>query len=311
MEEAYELVDRLKNKKTLPMFTSCCPSWVKYLEIYHPNKLNHLSTVKSPIGIQSSIINTYFLKMMNIPKDKIINVVVVPCTAKKYEISRCEEMSASGYQDVDVSLTTRELARMIHQSGINFAELVDEEADSILGEYTGAATIFGVTGGVMEAALRTAYYVLTGGKRANIELDNVRGFNGIKEGALLINGITVKVAVVHGLGNVAYVLDRVRKAKENNEELPYHFIEVMACPGGCIAGGGQPYGVTNEIRTARANGLYQDDRSCAIRYSHENPLVRQLYSEYIESPLSERAHHLFHTKYTALDGSLSDIASCV
>ncbi len=302
MEEGSEFVERFtKHPNQLPLLTSCCPAWVDFVEKYHHDMVQHLSSCKSPHQIVGALAKTYYAKKMRHAPEKIFVVSIMPCTAKKYEISRCEEMSASGYQDVDVSLTTRELARMIHQSGINFAELVDEEADSILGEYTGAATIFGVTGGVMEAALRTAYYVLTGGKRANIELDNVRGFNGIKEGALLINGITVKVAVVHGLGNVAYVLDRVRKAKENNEELPYHFIEVMACPGGCIAGGGQPYGVTNEIRTARANGLYQDDRSCAIRYSHENPLVRQLYSEYIESPLSERAHHLFHTKYTALD----------
>ena len=301
MEEGTEFLDRLQNGGKLPLITSCSPGWIRYCEQHYPDMVDNLSSCKSPHQIVGALAKTYYAKKMRHAPEKIFVVSIMPCTAKKYEISRCEEMSASGYQDVDVSLTTRELARMIHQSGINFAELVDEEADSILGEYTGAATIFGVTGGVMEAALRTAYYVLTGGKRANIELDNVRGFNGIKEGALLINGITVKVAVVHGLGNVAYVLDRVRKAKENNEELPYHFIEVMACPGGCIAGGGQPYGVTNEIRTARANGLYQDDRSCAIRYSHENPLVRQLYSEYIESPLSERAHHLFHTKYTALD----------
>jgi NADH-quinone oxidoreductase subunit G len=224
-------------------------------------------------------------------------VSIMPCTAKKYEITRSKDMFASGYQDVDVSLTTRELARMIKQAGIDFAALPDEEPDHILGDYTGAATIFGTTGGVMEAALRTAYNLITGGKLSNVEFENVRGLEGVKEGAVPINGHIVKVAVAHGLKNVEFVLDKVREAKNAGKEMPYHFIEVMACPGGCVGGGGQPYGVTDELRRVRAQGLYEDDRDCQIRYSHDNPYIKKLYEEFLGEPLSEKSHHLLHTHY--------------
>jgi NADH-quinone oxidoreductase subunit G len=221
----------------------------------------------------------------------------MPCTAKKYEIARSAEMYASGVQDVDVALTTRELARMIKQAGIDFVNLPDEEPDHILGDYTGAATIFGVTGGVMEAALRTAYEYVTGNKLASVDFENVRGLEGVKEGVVTVGAHQVKIAVAHGLKNVEYVLNKVRSAKANGEPLPYHFIEVMACPGGCIGGGGQPYGVTDELRKARTEGLYCDDRDNKIRYSHENPYVKKLYKEYLGEPNGERSHHLLHTKY--------------
>ncbi len=299
VEEGTEFVHRFtKAPEQLPLITSCCPAWVDFMEKYHHDVVPHFSSCKSPHQIVGALAKTFYAKKRRHDPEKIFVVSIMPCTAKKYEITRCKEMYASGYKDVDIVITTRELARMIKQSGIDFNSLVDEDADSILGDYTGAATIFGVTGGVMEAALRTAYYAITGGKLANIEFENVRGFDGVKEGAIPIHGTTVKVAVAHGIGNVEYVLNRVVEAKRKGEEPPYHFIEVMACPGGCIGGGGQPYGITNQIRAARAAGLYSDDRDCAIRYSHENPSVKALYDEYIGKPLSERAHHLFHTGYT-------------
>jgi NADH-quinone oxidoreductase subunit G len=221
----------------------------------------------------------------------------MPCTAKKYEIIRSKEMYASGHQDIDISITTRELARMIKQAGIDFSNLPEEDPDHILGEYSGAATIFGVTGGVMEAALRTAYDYITGGKLKNIEFENVRGLEGVKEGVIPVMGFNVKVAVAHGLKNVEYVINKVREAKKAGKELPYHFIEVMACSGGCVGGGGQPYGVTDEIRKLRAEGLYEEDQACTIRYSHENPFVKKLYEEYLDAPNSEKSHHLLHTSY--------------
>jgi iron-only hydrogenase group A len=299
VEEGTEFVHRFtKAPEQLPLITSCCPAWVDFMEKYHHDVVPHFSSCKSPHQIVGALAKTFYAKKRRHDPEKIFVVSIMPCTAKKYEITRCKEMYASGYKDVDIVITTRELARMIKQSGIDFNSLVDEDADSILGEYTGAGTIFGVTGGVMEAALRTAYYAITGGKLANIEFENVRGFDGVKEGAIPIHGTTVKVAVAHGIGNVEYVLNRVVEAKRKGEEPPYHFIEVMACPGGCIGGGGQPYGITNQIRAARAAGLYEDDRDSAIRYSHENPSVKALYDEYIGKPLGERSHHLFHTGYT-------------
>ncbi len=299
VEEGTEFVHRFtKAPEQLPLITSCCPAWVDFMEKYHHDVVPHFSSCKSPHQIVGALAKTFYAKKRRLDPEKIFVVSIMPCTAKKYEITRSKEMYSSGYKDVDIVITTRELARMIKQSGIDFNSLVDEDADSILGEYTGAATIFGVTGGVMEAALRTAYYAITGGKLANIEFENVRGFDGVKEGAIPVHGTTVKVAVAHGIGNVEYVLNRVVEAKRKGEEPPYHFIEVMACPGGCIGGGGQPYGITNQIRAARAAGLYEDDRDNTIRYSHENPSLKALYDEYIGKPLGERAHHLFHTEYT-------------
>jgi NADH-quinone oxidoreductase subunit G len=206
-------------------------------------------------------------------------------------------MNSSGFQDVDITLTTRELARMIKQAGIDFLKLEDEDADPLMGEYTGAGTIFGVTGGVMEAALRTAVEIVTGQTLPKLEFECTRGLEGIKEATLNVAGKEVRIAVAHGLKNVEAVLSRVREAKENDQELPYHFIEVMACPGGCIGGGGQPYGVTDAIRVARTNGLYGDDERCVIRKSHENPMVKQLYADYLEAPCSHKSHELLHTHY--------------
>jgi NADH-quinone oxidoreductase subunit G len=208
-------------------------------------------------------------------------------------------MNASGFQDTDAVLTTRELARMIKQSGIDFVNLPDEEADQLMGEYTGAGTIFGATGGVMEAAIRSAYNFVTGENLQELNVNAVRGLEGIKEGEIDIKGTKVRVAVAHGLSNVEHVLNKVREAKQKGEELPYHFIEVMACPGGCIGGGGQPYGVTDEIRTKRSQGLYSDDEAQAIRCSHENPMIKKIYKDFLEKPLSENSHHLLHTHYKA------------
>jgi iron only hydrogenase large subunit-like protein len=240
---------------------------------------------------------TYYARAMQIDPSKIIMVSVMPCTSKKCELTRTEEMFASGYQDVDYALTTRELARMIKQTGKDFVNLPESEPDHILGDYTGAGVIFGSTGGVMEAALRTAHYFITGKNPETLEFEAIRGLPGVKELTLSLAGSTVRVAVAHGLGNVTSVLDRVREAKANGNPAPYDFIEVMACPGGCVGGGGQPYGVTNEIRTLRARGLYQDDRSRSIRFSHENPYVKKLYQEFLQKPLSSLAHELLHTHY--------------
>jgi NADH-quinone oxidoreductase subunit G len=242
---------------------------------------------------------TYYAQEKKIDPKQIVMVSIMPCTAKKYELSRTEEMYASGHKDIDVVLTTRELARMLKQSGIDFLALGDAEPDSLLGAYTGAGTIFGATGGVMEAAVRTAYFYATGKKLASVELEAVRGLKGVKEGAVQVNGSAVRVAVAHGLAHVEEVLDRVREARRAGKETPYHFIEVMACPGGCIGGGGQPYGVDNERRLKRIAGLYQDDRDKKIRYSHENPEVIKLYQDFLGKPLSAKSHHLLHTRYTA------------
>jgi NADH-quinone oxidoreductase subunit G len=206
-------------------------------------------------------------------------------------------MSASGYQDVDISLTTRELARMIKQAGIDFNTLPDEECDSILGEYAGAGVIFGATGGVMEAALRTAYYFITGKELGKVEFDSVRGLKGVKETEIEVEGKKIKIAIAHGLGNVEYVLSKIREAKKSGKEMPYHFVEVMACPGGCVGGGGQPYMVTDELRKKRAEGLYKDDADKQLRCSHQNPYIKRLYEEFLEKPLSEKSEKLLHTHY--------------
>lgn len=300
VEEASEFLERLVHKRgQLPLITSCCPSWTDFMEKRHYDFIDNFSTAKSPQQMLGVLAKTYYAKKAGIDPAKMFVVSIMPCTAKKYELSRTEEMYASGFKDVDVALTTRELARMLKQSGIEFLQLADGAADSILGEYTGAGTIFGATGGVMEAAVRTAYFYATGKKLEKIELDAVRGFQGVKEGTIMAGDTPVRVAVAHGLANVEQVLDRVREARKAGKETPYHFIEVMACPGGCIGGGGQPYGVDNERRRLRAAGLYQDDRGCAVRYSHENSEVIRLYDEFLGKPLGEKAHELLHTQYTA------------
>lgn len=300
MEEASEFLERFVHKKgELPLITSCCPSWTDFMEKMHYDFIDNFSTAKSPQQMLGVLAKTYYCQKHGIDPAKVFMVSIMPCTAKKYELSRTEEMYASGHKDVDVALTSRELIRMIKQSGIDFAALPDEEADSILGRYSGAGTIFGATGGVMEAALRTAYSFVTNKKLENVEFENVRGLQGVKESEIELDGAKIRIAVAHGLGNVEYVLDKVRDARAKGQETPYHFIEVMACPGGCIGGGGQPYGVDDELRAKRIAGIYQDDRSSAIRCSHENPEVQAVYQEFLGKPLSAKAHELLHTRYTA------------
>jgi NADH-quinone oxidoreductase subunit G len=298
MEEASEFVERFVNKKgTLPLITTCCPSWVDFMEKFYTDMIEHFSSAKSPQEMMGVLSKTYYPEKNNLDASKMFMVSIMPCTSKKYEITRSDEMFASGYQDIDVVLTTRELARMIKQAGIDFNNLTNEEPDHILGDYSGAGVIFGATGGVMEAALRTAHYFVTGQNLKEIDFKNVRGLKGVKETEVDIAGNKVKIAIAHGLGNVEYVLKKVENALAKNEELPYHFIEVMACPGGCIGGGGQPYGVTDDLRKARANGLYAHDKEKQVRFSHENPYVKQLYKEFLGKPLSKKSHKLLHTKY--------------
>ncbi len=298
MEEATEFVKRFKEHiGPLPLITTCCPSWVDFMEKFYPDMIEHFSSAKSPHEMLGVLAKTYYAQKKGLDPAKIFMVSIMPCTSKKYEITRSEEMFASGYQDIDVVLTTRELVRMIKQAGIDFNNLPEEEPDHILGDYTGAGVIFGATGGVMEAALRTAHYLITGRNLEKVEFEQVRGLEGIKRCVIHIDGVDVKVAVAHGLANVEKILNEVREAKEKGKDLPYHFIEVMACPGGCVGGGGQPYGVTDELRIARAKGLYEDDEH-RIRYSHENPYIKQLYDEFLGHPLSEKAHTLLHTHYT-------------
>ena len=298
MEEGTEFVGRLtKGQGKIPLFTSCCPAWVDYAEKNYPDMLDNVSTAKSPQQMMGSVIKTYWAQKMGINPEKVYSVSIMPCTAKKYEVHRDSNMSASGYQDVDVSFTTRELAKLIKQAGIDFTALEDEKADSPLGEYTGAGTIFGATGGVMEAAVRTAYKVITGSEMADLNLTPVRGLDGVKSAKLDIAGTEVRVAVVHQLGNVAKVMDAVREAAARGEEPPYHFIEVMACRGGCVGGGGQPYGTTDGVRTKRAKGLYKEDEASVKRCSHDNEEVAAVYKEFFGEPNSEKAHHLLHTHY--------------
>ncbi len=300
VEEASEFIERFVHKRgPLPLITSCCPSWTDFMEKSHYDFIDNFSTTKSPQQILGVLAKTYYAKKLGLDPAKIFVVSIMPCTAKKYELSRTDEMFASGFKDVDVALTTRELARMLKQSGIEFLALEDGRPDSLLGDYSGAGTIFGATGGVMEAALRTAHFYATGQPLEKIELEAVRGLQGVKEATVQVAGTPVRVAVAHGLANVEYVLDRVRAARKSGTESPYHFIEVMACPGGCIGGGGQPYGVDNNRRRLRIAGLYQDDRDAAIRCSHENAEVVRLYEDFLGQPLGPRAHELLHTRYTA------------
>ncbi|MDD5424643.1 MAG: [FeFe] hydrogenase, group A, partial [Candidatus Omnitrophica bacterium] len=298
MEEASELEQRLiKGTKPLPLITTCCPSWVDFMEKFHTDMIEHFSSCKSPHEILGVLSKTYYAQKNNIDPSKIVMVSVMPCTSKKYEITRSDEMHASGFQDVDIVLTTRELAGMIKQAGIDFTNLPDEESDTILGEYAGAGTIFGATGGVMEAAVRTANYFITGKELSKVDIEAVRGLDKVKEAEVDIGGKKIRVAVAHGMANVEYVLNKVREAKKAGKETPYHFIEVMACPGGCIGGGGQPYMVTDEVRMMRAKVLYEDDKAKQVRCSHQNPYVKRLYKEFLEKPLSEKSEKLLHTTY--------------
>lgn len=291
LEEASELIERITNKGTLPMFTSCCPGWVKFCEHYYPEFLPHLSTCKSPQQMFGALLKSYYCEKNGIDPKNLFVVSVIPCTAKKFEVTR-EEM----IEDVDVALTTRELAKMIKGAGISFTDLADEQFDDPFETATGAGAIFGATGGVMEAALRTAAYMLDGTTKA-LEFNEVRGTEGIKEATYEIAGMEVNVAVASGLANARKIIEMVQSGEKN-----YQMVEIMACPGGCINGGGQPVqsdSVRNykDLKAMRAKALYDADSSMALRKSHESPVIKMLYDEYFEAPGKEKAHHLLHTTY--------------
>ncbi|MBQ6066171.1 MAG: iron hydrogenase small subunit [Clostridia bacterium] len=298
MEEAHEFIGRYVNKDHLPMITSCSPGWIKFCETYYPDFIPNLSSCKSPQGMFGAVAKTYYAEKMGIDPKNIYVVSVMPCTAKKFEAERLDHTAVKGLADIDAVLTVRELARMIKKAGILFNELPDGEFDAPFGLGSGAGTIFGATGGVMEAALRTAYEVLTGEELKNLDFVDVRGTSGIKEATYTIAGNVIRVAVCSGTANAKKVLEMVR-----NGEKDYDFIEVMACPGGCVNGGGQPIqpaSVRNfvDVRAERAKGLYQDDLSLPVRKSHENPDIKEIYAEYFGEPNSHRAHEVLHTAYT-------------
>ena len=298
MEEANEFVERVKNGGKLPLITSCSPGWIKFCEHYFPELTENLSTCKSPQQMFGATLKTYYAQKMGIDPKKIVSVSVMPCTAKKFEIGRDDQSAAGpGIPDLDYTITTRELARMIKHHGIKFRELPEEGFDDPLGESTGAAVIFGATGGVMEAALRTAVEWITGQELKAVDFKEVRGTQGIKEATYNVAGMDVKIAVASGLANAKELLTKVR-----NGEADYHFIEIMACPGGCVNGGGQPQvhaSIRNtvDIRAERAKALYQLDSGMKIRKSHENPSIKKVYAEFYEKPGSHKAHECLHTKY--------------
>ena len=304
MEEGTEFIKRfVEGKGELPLLTSCCPAWTDWMEKYAPDFTENFSTAKSPQQMLSALAKSYWAEKAGVDPKSIYMVSIMPCTAKKYEIGRDEYMSSTGTQDTDKVLTTRELARMIQSAGIEFNDLPEEAADELLGEYTGAGTIFGVTGGVMEAALRTAYCLITGeAQPPSIDFQMVRGMEGVKEATIEIKGIPVHIAVAHQMGNVKAVLDAVREDRAAGRKPRYDFIEVMACRGGCIGGGGQPTGATDAVRAKRTAGLYTDDERCTLRMSHLNPQVQALYNDYLGATAAnggEKAEHLLHTHYRA------------
>ena len=290
MEEGTEFLNRLNNGGTLPLITSCCPAWVKYCETYAYDELEHLSSAKSPQQMFGAVIKTYFAKKENIDPADICSVSVMPCTAKKFECKR-PEFNDSGYQDVDISITVVELAKMIRTAGIDFDDLDDHPFDSPFGLGSGAGQIFGSTGGVMEAALRTVSEVVTGKPLQKLEFEAVRGLDSVREAELTLNGQTLKVAIVHGLSNVKPLLEQIQDGTS-----PYHFIEVMACEGGCIGGGGNELKTMKKVRE-RQRAIYEEDKKLPLRKSHENPYVKALYEDYLKEPLSAEAHRLLHTKY--------------
>ena len=298
VEEANEFLGRVQNGGVLPMITSCSPGWIKYCEHYYPDMLDHLSTCKSPQQMSGAIIKTWYAEKMGIDPKDIVVVGIMPCTAKKFETKR-DDQAASGYPDVDYSLTTRELGRMIESAGIYFKHLPDEEFDNPLGDSTGAAVIFGATGGVMEAALRTAVEKLSGEELKSLDFTEVRGTDGIKEASYTVNGMEIKVCVVSGLANANTIMEKVK-----NGTADYHFIEIMGCPGGCVNGGGQPIQhavVRNfvDLRARRAAALYEADKDMPLRKSHESEAVKRLYDEFLGEPGSHKAHEVLHTSYVA------------
>ena len=298
MEEGTEFIKRFTNGGKLPLITSCCPAWTDWMEKYAPDFTENFSSAKSPQQMLSALAKTYWAEKNGLKCDQIHVTSIMPCTAKKYEITRDEHMKSTGCQDTDVVLTTRELARMIKAAGIDFLNLPEEKADDLLGSYTGAGTIFGVTGGVMEAALRTAYCLITKEDQPPaIEFTAVRGMDGVKKATIDIKGTQVNIAVAHQMGNVEKVLNQVREDIKAGVKPRYDFIEVMACRGGCVGGGGQPCLATDAVRAARTAGLYTDDEKSVIRMSHLNPEVQALYKDYLGEPGSEKAEHLLHTDY--------------
>lgn len=306
LEEGYELLSRLKNNGKLPMITSCSPGWIKFCEHYYPEFLDNLSTCKSPHEMLGALIKSYYAEKNNIKPEDIYVVSIMPCTAKKFEAKR-EELAATGYPDVDAVLTTRELAKMIKEARIDFNNLEDEDFDDVLGESTGAGVIFGATGGVMEAALRTVAEVVTGKELENIDFKQVRGTEGIKEAEIDLGELKVKVAVAHSTGKAKELLEKVKSGEKE-----YHFIEVMGCPGGCVTGGGQPYisakdRYTKDVMKTRAKALYNEDMGKAIRKSHENPMIKKIYDEFLEKPNSHKAHQLLHTHYIKRDKYIVNI----
>ena len=296
MEEATELLDRINNGGALPLITSCSPGWVKYCEHYYPDQIDHLSSCKSPQQMFGAVTKTWYAKKMNLDPKDIVVVSIMPCTAKKFECGR-EDQSASGYPDVDYALTTRELARMIETAGINFNLLPDEQFDNPLGEGTGAGVIFGATGGVMEAALRTAVETLTGEELKSLDFTEVRGTEGLKEATYTVAGMEIKVCAASGLKNAQTVMEKIK-----NGTADYHFVEIMACPGGCVNGGGQPVqpaSVHNfvDLKGIRGRALYEADKNLPLRKSHESEAVKTVYAEYFEKPGSHIAHEVLHTHY--------------
>ncbi|MEF9975790.1 MAG: NADH-dependent [FeFe] hydrogenase, group A6 [Oscillospiraceae bacterium] len=302
MEEATEFIGRVQNKGALPMITSCSPGWIKFCETYYPEFIPNLSSCKSPQGMFGSLTKTYYAEKMGIDPKDIVCVSVMPCTAKKFEIGRADMSAAGeGIPDVDISITTRELARMIGRAGISFTDLPDEQFDPMLGESTGASVIFGATGGVMEAALRTAVEVITNADSPAVDFMEVRGTSGIKEASYTVGGLTLNVCVASGLSNCAKVLDSVKSGEKH-----YDFIEFMACPGGCVNGGGQPTqpaSVRNfvDLKSLRAKALYDQDKNMPVRKSHKNPLLQKIYADYLGAPGGEKAHHILHTSYKQIE----------
>ncbi len=302
MEEANELVDRIKNNKTMPMFTSCCPAWVKFVETFYPEFIPNLSTSKSPISMQAAIIKSYFANLIKVSREDIVTIAVTPCTAKKAEIKR-EEFN----HDADYVVTTRELADWIREEDIKFRDLEDSEYDDIMNRGTGAGLIFGNSGGVMEAAVRLAYKIITNKAvdKKLLEFSEVRGLQNVKEATLDLGDMSLKLAIINGTGDARVVLEKIK-----NNELHYDFIEVMTCEGGCIAGGGQPrvhFPVTNEVKLARMRGLYKSDVDSKCRISDENEDIIRVYKEFLGAPLSEKAHELLHTTYVNRKNDLSVI----
>ena len=304
VEEASELIDRITNNKVLPQFTSCCPAWIKYVETFYPEMIPNISSAKSPIGMQGPTIKTYFAKKKNLDPRKIVNVALTPCTAKKFEIKR-DEMDAAakylgidGMRDMDIVITTRELAKWAKAENIDFNSLKDSQYDSLMSEASGAGVIFGNTGGVMEAACRTAYEFITKESAPDVllNLEPVRGYEGIREASLNIGGLDVNVAVCYGLTNASKLIDLIKNGEKN-----YHFVEVMTCPGGCIGGGGQPKDVSKDadsVRKARIASLYKKDSEMKVRKSHENSEIKKVYEEFYDHPLSELAEKMLHTFYS-------------